>query len=356
MDEVNRMFSGNTVDTTRIWGDHAISVMINALQMAYPGFPESTVPWRPNALVIVPIEAFQFAFTASSLVHHPNNAPVILVPEKLTEDLSKEIFRLSPAGKGVEAQTFLIGPVSEIVENQLKAMGLTTLRIGNARPYETSVAVSEYRLAYPPMSEQGRKNVFILSGEVFAEGMAAAGYAMHEGLPVLLSKRMEVPQEVQRFLIEHPTLNVYIVGSEASISREVEAQIRAKMKGSVVRISGLTPYETSVNFSYFFDPHTGVGWDRNQPGKGDAFSIVPANDWQLGVISGLFSHLGKHAPLLLVDRNKIPQVVQNYLRYLNPEKNSSKPPYMHAYVFGNFDSITYEAQVQIEEEIILREH
>ncbi|AIQ13776.1 hypothetical protein PDUR_19030 [Paenibacillus durus] len=250
----------------------------------------------------------------------------------------------------------LIGPVSEIVEQQLKATGLTTLRIGNANPYETSAAVSKYRLTYPPMSEQGRKNVFLLSGEVFAEGMAAVGYAMHEGLPILLSKRMELPYEVERFFMEHPTLNVYIFGSESVISREVETQIRTNMKGNVVRIPGASPYEISVNFSRFFDPHTGVGWNRDQPGRGDAFSIVPTTDWQLGVISGLFSHLGKHAPLLLIDRNKIPQAVQNYLRYLNPAKKSTQPPYMHAYVYGNFDSIGYETQVQIEEEIILREH
>ncbi|MNC27174.1 putative cell wall binding repeat 2 [compost metagenome] len=220
------MFSGNTVDTTRIWGDHAISVMINSLQMAYPGFPRSTVSWSPNALVIAPVHSFQFAFTASSLVHHPNNAPVILVPERLTEELLKETIRLSPAGKGVQAQTWLIGPVSEIVEQQLNAIGLTTLRIGNANPYETSVAVSKYRLTYPPMSEQGRKNVFLLSGEVFAEGIAAEGYAMHEGLPVLLSKMKEIPHVVQRFLMEHSTLNVYIVGSESTISREVETQVQ----------------------------------------------------------------------------------------------------------------------------------
>lgn len=349
------MFSGNTVDTTRIWGDHAISVMINALQMAYPGFPKSAVPWKPNSLIIAPIQAFQYAFTASSLVHHPNNAPVILVPEKLTEDLSKEIIRLSPSGKSVEAQAFLIGPVSEMVEHQLKAIGLTTLRIGNARPYETSIAVSEYRLAYPSMSEQGRKNVFLLSGEVFSEGMAAVGYAMHEGLPVLLSMKMQIPIEVRQFLIRHPTLNVYIVGSETAISREVETEVRAMVRGTVVRILGLSPYETSVNFSRFFDPNTGVGWNRNQPGKGDAFSFVPAYDWKLGVISGLFSHLGKHAPLLFVDRNNIPQVVKNYLRVLNPERKSSLPPYMHAYVFRNFDAIAYETQVQIEEQIVLRE-
>lgn len=69
-----QLFSSNMVDTTRIWVDHDLTVMINPLQMAYLGFPRARVSWKPNALVLAPITAFRFAFTASSLVHHPNNA------------------------------------------------------------------------------------------------------------------------------------------------------------------------------------------------------------------------------------------------------------------------------------------
>lgn len=352
-----RLFSGNTVDTTRIWGDDDLAVMINALQMAYPGFPRTTVSWKPNALVLAPIVAFPFAFTASSLVHHPNNAPVMLVSESLTEEVSQEILRLHPEGRDIPAQLFLIGPVSETVERQVRTLGLSTVRIGNQNPYETSVAVSNYRLAYPPMSEQGRNNLFLLSGEVSSECMFAPNYAMHEGLPVLLTKRTELPPAVLRFLAEHQRKNVYLVGSESAISREVEALVRRTMKGDVVRITGNSPYEISVNFSRFLDPRTEVGWNRNQPGRGDAFSFVSATDWRLAIFSGTFSHLGKHAPLLLTERDQLPNVVLNYLQDLNPpRRGSTQPPYMHSYVFGNFDALTYETQVNIEEAIILREH
>ncbi len=351
------MFSGNTVDTTRIWGDDDLSVMINALQMAYPGFPRTTVSWKPNALVLAPSTSFPFAFTASSLVHHPNNAPILLVSESLTEEVSQEILRLHPEGRDVPAQVFLIGPVSETVERHVRALGLSTVRIGNQNPYETSVAVSKYRLAYPSMSEQGRNNLFLLSGESFSDSMIAPNYAMHEGLPVLLTKRTELPPAVWRFLTEHQRMNVYLVGSESSISREVEAVVRRSMKGEVVRITGNSPYEISVNFSRFFDPRTGVGWNRIKPERGDAFSFVPASAWRLAIFSGTFSHLGKHAPLLLTERDQLPRVVLSYLQQLNPpRRGSTQPPYMHAYVFGNFDAVSYQTQVNIEEAIILREH
>ena len=48
------MFSGNTTDTTRVWGEDVFSVMLNAFQMAYPGFPTAKVPWKPNAITMVP--------------------------------------------------------------------------------------------------------------------------------------------------------------------------------------------------------------------------------------------------------------------------------------------------------------
>lgn len=66
----------------------------------------------------------------------------MLVPDSLTEELANEILRLLPEGKDVPAQVFLIGPVSVTVEQQVRSLGLSTVRIGNQNSYETSVAVS----------------------------------------------------------------------------------------------------------------------------------------------------------------------------------------------------------------------
>lgn len=164
------MFSGNTTDTTRIWGENVCSVMIHAFQMAYPGFPMTMVPWKPNAIIIAPIDHFPFAFTASSLVHDPNNAPVMLVPDRLTEEIRNEILRLSPDGKRVPAQILLVGPVSRHVEREIQRMGFSTLRLGNTDPFHTSAEVSQFRLMYPEAIEQGRRNVFLLSGEPLLRG------------------------------------------------------------------------------------------------------------------------------------------------------------------------------------------
>lgn len=348
------MFSGNTIDTTRIWGENSISLMINAFQMAYPGFPTTSVSWKPNAITIAPMNAFGFAFTAASLVHDPNKAPVLLVPETLTTELRSEIQRLSPSGKGVPAQTFLIGPVSQQVERDLRSMGLTTLRIGNHSPYDTSVAVSKFRLDFPPASEQGRKNLFILSGERFTESMFVPNYAMHQGLPVLLTMKQELPRAVQQFLLQHKDMNVYIVGSTETVSASVENEIRRTTEGKVTRITGSSPYDLSVHFSTFFDPDTQVGWNRNKKGRGDAFSFVATTEWHHAIISGLFSHLGKHAPLLVTTHDALPEAVRRYLHAMRPEMRKPQPPFMHGFVFGNFASISYQTQVEIEESIILQ--
>ncbi|MGE5703122.1 MAG: cell wall-binding repeat-containing protein [Clostridia bacterium] len=351
------MFSGNTVDTTRIWGENDADVMINSLQMAYPGFPHTTVSWKPNGLVLAPADTFQYAFTAASLVHHPNNAPILLVGEKLTEALRQEMVRLLPTRNHMTPQVLLIGPVSETIEQQVRNLGLSTKRIGNQNPYETSVAVSVERLALPPMSEQGQHNLFLVSGETYLESMCVPNYAMHQGQPVLLTRRTELPPLVWQFLAEHRTMNAYIVGSEATISQEVERTVRRTLSGSVTRITGTSPYEMSVQFARFFDPYTGVGWNRNQPASGDAFSFVPASNWRLAIFSGLFSHFGKHAPLLVTEPEQLPPVVLSYLYNLNPPRSgSTQPPYMHGFIFGNYDAVSYPTQVNIEEAITVREH
>ncbi|MGG1253597.1 cell wall-binding repeat-containing protein [Brevibacillus agri] len=347
------MFSGNTVDTTRVWGESVISVMLNAYQMAYPGFPSAMVPWKPNAITIVPAEHFSFAFTAASLVHDPNNAPVMIVPERLTEEIRIEIQRLSPEGNNVPAQVFLVGPVSRGVEQDIQALGYSTLRIGNEDPYRTAMEASQFRLTYPPTSEQGKKNVFLISGEAFDESMFVPNYAMHQGIPVLLTEKDRIPAPVQQYFHEHPELNVYIVGSQVTVSDEVERSLHRLTAGKVTRISGSSPYDISVRFSRFFDSETRVGWNRNEKGKGDAFSFVNRREWRLAIISGLFSHLGKHAPLLLTRAGALPNEVRSYLRFLRPEmKRPPGPPFMHGFVFGNFDSISYQTQIEIEEHII----
>jgi hypothetical protein len=350
--EVTEVFSGNTVDTTRVWGEDIFSVMLNAYQMAYPGFPTAMVPWKPNAITIVPASNFPFAFTSASLVHDPYNAPVMLVPDQLTDEIKNEILRLSPEGKNVPAQIFLIGPISQIVEREIHALGFSTLRIGNQNPYHTSMEVSQFRLRYPA-TQQGRKNAFLISGETFGESMFVPNYAMHQGIPVLLSEKERIPAAIQQFFSVHPEVNVYIVGTNETISKGVEQSLRRYTRGKVVRIAGTSPFDISVRFSKFFDAETSVGWNRNKKGIGDAFSFVNRRDWRLAIISGLFSHLGKHAPLLLTRSGGLPSEVKEYLLLLRPGmKRPPRPPFMHGYVFGNFDSIDYQTQIEIEENII----
>lgn len=112
-------------------------------------------------------------------------------------------------------------------------------------------------------------------------------------------------------------------------------------------VAGTSPFDISVRFSKFFDAETSVGWNRNEKGKGEAFSFVNRRDWHLAIISGLFSHLGKHAPLLLSRAEGLPREVKEYLLFLRPAmKKLPQLPFMHGFVFGNFDSIDYKHKLK----------
>lgn len=70
------------------------------------------------------------------------------------------------------------------------------------------------------------------------------------------------------------------------------------------------------------------------------------------IIAGvLFAHMGKHTPLLLTKKDKIPSVVKKYIKLVKPmvPMDMPMPPFMHGFILGGTKSIYYNAQIMIEE-------
>ncbi|HEX3078346.1 MAG TPA: cell wall-binding repeat-containing protein, partial [Lachnospiraceae bacterium] len=63
----------------------------------------------------------------------------------------------------------------------------------------------------------------------------------------------------------------------------------------------------------------------------------------------LLAHLGKHSPTLVIERNKLPTVTKDYIESVKPmSKEEPEPPFMHGWIIGCNDSITFQTQVEIE--------
>lgn len=339
----------NTADTTRVNFDDMYGFNVAVSNIIYPS---TDVGWRPHSVILVPNDRWQYGVCASSIVHFPINAPIMFTDRNFIPPMIlNEILRLAPTGMNVPAQILIVGPISSGIENALVALGFSTYRISTSEDvYWASHDVIDFRFnVVPSESEVGKKDVMVISGEDYSEGIFAAFYAAHADVPIILVRQNSIPQPIQEFIASNRGKNYFIVGSTRTVGENVEAQIRNSVSGSVQRIGGNDPYTISINFARYQSPVDDFGWKHNTR-NGWAYSFGELSKWYHLVSGVLFAHLGKHTPLLLADRNYLPNSVREYLINVNPIKQEPHmPPYMHSYILGSFSDISRETQIEIEE-------
>lgn len=323
----------NTLNTIRVGGYNHIENAINTSTIAYEAM-------HPNAIVLVSSEKWQDGYIASSLIHHPRNAPILFTSKNYMDPLTlNQIFKLNPVGfNGIKI--FIIGDISYSVEEQLNILGFATKRISGNDIFELSANIAHY-LEYP-------QNIMVISSEDYKEGLCTCSYAAHSGTAILFTERDLLPWYTREVIQITDEPNIFIVGSTNAISEKIESEIRNLDVKFVDRISGLNPYEVAINFAKYRDPENQFGWGRSyRDGHGFTFiSICSPFD---SPASAVFSHMGKHTPFLTIDPNYLPAVTMSYIESVRPiPPEETGPPFMHGWVIGCNNIISYEAQIQIE--------
>jgi len=338
----------DTTNTTRVNFDDMYRYNVAVTNIIYP---ETNVSWRPRAVILVPSDAWQYSVFASSVVHFPINAPIFFTERNFMPPLIlNEILRLAPTGNNVPAQVLIIGPISQSIEYVLMNSGFTTYRITSAEDVYTACAETvDFRFnVVPSITEFGRKSIMVVSGQDYSEGICSTYYAAHADIPIIMVQQNSIPQPIINFLQSNRGINYYIVGSELSVSKNVENQMRSLVSGNVARIEGYDPVSTAINFAKYQSPFENFGWNHNTR-NGWAFTFGQLSKWYHIVTSNLFAHLGKHTPLLIVDTDSLPALVRDYLISVNPYNPMAHlPPYMHGYILGSFSDISHQTQADIE--------
>jgi hypothetical protein len=327
--------SVNTLNTTRICGSNPVDVSIETSRMGFTYM-------MPNTVILVNKDQVFDGIAASPLVHFPYNSSLLLTPgNMLYRETIEEIRRLSPKGH-MGIQIFLVGDISSNVVAQLNLMGYRTKQIRGRNHYETACQISSYRHDF--------KNVLIVSGEDFNEGIPATFWSAHHGDPILFVKKDVIPSCTLQTLKKMNKINLYILGSTKTISKAVEETLAQLPSVEYIdRIDGDDPYEIAVNFSKYKNHHGNFGWGRDYR-EGHAFSFGSLNNAEQIITSVLFAHMGKHTPLLLIKEDHVPRVVEKYIKEVKPEppKDMPKPPFMHGFILGCINQISYPTQVDIE--------
>ncbi|MCS5722969.1 cell wall-binding repeat-containing protein [Herbiconiux sp. CPCC 203407] len=144
-------------------------------------------------------------------------------------------------------------------------------RIGGADRYEVAAAIAT--------RWGSAETVFVASGQKFADALTVGALAGRMGIPLLLTKKDDVPLATQGSLTELTPSYVVIVGGAESVSAGALEKIASFAPGAQIsRIGGADRYEVSRNLldSVYAPPASGVLYIADGRKFPDALSAAPA--------------------------------------------------------------------------------
>lgn len=261
-----------------------------------------------NYAIIVSGDNFPDALSAAPLAKK-YNAPILLTNrDVLNPYTSSELGRLKVktiyiiGGKGV---------VSQSIQDALNARGMKVTRIGGSDRYETSIAVAQ-AIGKP-------KEIAVVNGEEFQDGMSIAPIAALKGMPIILTEQSYVPSVVQKYLNSNSKVDqTYVIGGDSEVSSS---------------IIGSFPNAKRIGDGDIYSRNTGViDAFQNEISTGTLY-IASAKDFPDSLVAAAIAPQTQ-SPVLFVG-DYIPQTVQNFLR--SKIVNNLK-------ILGGLGSVSYDTQ------------
>lgn len=265
---------------TRLGGEDRYATAAAITRQAYPS--------TADTVIVATGELFSDSLSAAPL-SAKLRAPLLPVARnEIPAAIKSELTRLMPS-------TIIIaggpGSVSPQVESELRQYAASVVRLSGSDRYTTSVEIAKF--GWP----EGTQNVFVATGEGFADALSAGAAAAKLDAPVLLvpGSGAVLPQELQNGLSSLGATRAHIVGGPATVSPSIESAIGA-LAGAVTRYSGKDRYEVSANVSTaIFGGYADVYW-----ANGLAFADA---------LAGAAAAGARGSALLLVESGCVPSVV-----------------------------------------------
>lgn len=285
-------------DPDRVEGDDRIETSIEASEILYPN--------GTNAVVLANAERFSDVLTANPFAVQEKASALLTYKDKLPEKTLKEIERLGAkkiyVSGGYEA-------VSKKVVDSLAAKGYEIYRFDGLDRYDTARKIAI------KIREKGNKEVVELaSGENYPDALCMTSMAVKDNAPILLTRKDSIPKYTKQALAEWDIESVKIGGLDEAISKDVQNQIDKGFeitKGNkadsnvydgakkVSRFGGKDRYETSTIIAANSYPESKLG------------VYATGEDFPDALIAGNYAGR-KEAPVLLVKRDTLSEVVEKY--------------------------------------------
>ncbi|BCB05777.1 cell wall-binding repeat-containing protein [Bacillus sp. KH172YL63] len=253
-----------------------------------------------ETVVIASGEDFPDALASAPLAGK-YKAPILLTNHNhLPGSVEKELVRLDAE------RIIIIGGTSAVTDEVAEAirdLDVKVSRIDGSDRYETSVNIAKYIGA---SSDQA----FLVNGKTFPDALSVASIAGKNGIPILLTKKDEIPPSTQEVLEQ--VRSITLIGGENVIGKNVEQTFP-----KATRIAGVDRYETAVKVMETLQP----GAKTIMVSNGGAFPDALSG-------SALASKL--NASLVLTGFNDIPDATLNVFK-----RNSIE----HFYLLGGENTL-----------------
>ncbi|SCV18173.1 Lipoprotein [Bacillus cereus] len=348
--EMNKGASNDVLTTslknvTRLNTNDPMQMAVLTSQTIWPATHKEN---QPGAIILVPVNEWQLGIASADLIHHPNNGPILFIEkEKVPEMTLKEIKRLNPIGTKDGTQIMVMGDVGASILEQLK-----DYQVKQIKETDPATFAKDVDKEYADITGSYPNSVIIGSSE--EEGRLyttpAVNWISHMPEPLLYTEKNKVPEAtIVALKMRKDKANIYLLGPEKIVSKEVEKEL--SKYGKVTRISGETPVENSIAFAKFKDEKTKFGWGFTKPGHG--LSFVSSKTPDLAVAGAPFSHMGKHAPVVLLEEGKASQPVYEFLASIQPKfkDDPTLGPYNHGFLLGSTSDISFETQGILDERL-----
>lgn len=333
----------NTKNVTRLNSDDPFEVAVLTSQTIWPATHEAN---RPGTIMLAPLESWQVSLASLSFVHHPNDGPLLFTNNgEIPEQIENEINRLQPKGNDQGVQILVVGELKEQEMAKLEQYQVETINADNASAF--AYLIDE---EYSNLINEVPSSVIIgsLDDKAKEYTIVAGSWITHMNESLLYVSENAIPTETVKALEKRDgKAAIYVVGPETVISEKVVENLR--QYGSVTRIAGDTPAETSIEFAKFKDQNTNFGWGITKPGHG--IVMVSSELPELAITSAPFAHLGKHAPMVWLENGEFTEGMHEYLAMLKPtfEIEPTEGPYNHVYLIGNEQLVNFQTQGYIDE-------
>lgn len=212
------------VTTKRLFGNDRYSTSI---AISREGWSQS------DYAILTSGENYPDALSAAPLAKK-YNCPIILTSKySLSNDIMSELKRLNVK------EVFVLGGsgvISNDIDSQLSYVNIKVTRLAGIDRYETSSKIAENLGAHD--------EIFIASGEDFADALSAATIASIKNVPILLSPKDNLSRNIVNFINGKSVHKSYVVGDTNSLSQNIFNSV-ANLNAE--RIDGTDKYDRNIN-------------------------------------------------------------------------------------------------------------